>query len=172
MKITTISNKKAAYNGALVAAAGVLAYAIAVMLYVIIRSSMSIFSILPASERNTVLWTNGFSIAYSVAVFSLLMSGPLIVAGAIAGIILRKVLLLFNPRLYFGKAIIISSITAIVLLLVLYILLFILLKERITLQYAETFMFWYLFPAIIFFIAVVISGAKMNRYAPSQETKS
>lgn len=167
-----MSNKKAAYNGALVAVAGVLAYALAVMFYVIIRSSISIFSIMPASERSTILWSNGFSIAYSVAVFSLLMSAPSIVAGAIAGIILRKVLLLFNQKLFFGKAIIISSITAMVLLLLLYILLFILLKERITLQYAETFLFWYLFPGVIFFIAVVISGAKMNRYAPSQETKS
>jgi len=160
----TISNKKAAYNGALVALAGVVAYSIAVMLYVIIRSSATIYNIMPSSERSTILWTNVFSIVYSVVVFSLLMSVPSLLAGAVAGVVLRKVLLWFNPQLHFSKAILISSITSWVLLLLLYLLLYMLLKERITLQYAGTFLFWYVFPAVIFFIAVLISGAKLNNY--------
>jgi uncharacterized membrane protein YozB (DUF420 family) len=86
------------------------------------------------------------------------------VAGAVAGVILRKVLLWLNPQLHFHKAILISSTTSLVLLLLLYLLLYILLKERITFQYAGTFLFWYIFPAVIFFIAVLISGAKLNNY--------
>jgi hypothetical protein len=161
---TTISYKKAAYNGTLVAVAGVVAYSLAVMLYVIIRSSICIYTIMPSSERSTILWANGFSIAYSVVVFSLLLTAPSLLAGAVAGVILRKVLLLFNSQLHINKAILISSITSLVILLLLYLLLYILLKERITIQYAETFFFWYVFPAVIFFIAVVISGAKLNNY--------
>jgi len=167
----TISNKKAAYNGALVALAGVVAYSIAVMLYVIIRSSATIYNIMPSSERSTILWTNVFSIAYSVVVFSLLMSVPSLLAGAVAGVVLRKVLLWFNPQLHFSKAILISSITSWVLLLLLYLLLYMLLKERITLQYAGTFLFWYVFPAVIFFIAVVISGVKLNNYFIERENE-
>jgi hypothetical protein len=160
----TISNKKAACNGALIAVAGVFAYSLAVMLYVIIRCSISIYTIMPSSERSTILWTNGFSIAYSVVVFSLLMSAPSLLAGAVAGVVLRKVFLWFNPQLHFSKAILISSITSLVLLLLLYLLLYMLLKERITLQYAGTFLFWYVFPGAIFFIAVVNSGVKLNNF--------
>jgi hypothetical protein len=160
---TIISNKKAAYNGALVAVAGVFAYSLVVMLYAIIRSSVSICSIMSSSERNTILWANGFSMAYSVVVFSLLMAVASSLAGAVAGVLLRKLLLWFNPKLHFNKAILISSITSLVLLAALYLLLYVLLKEMITLQYAETFLFWYVFPAVIFFVAAVLSGVNMNK---------
>jgi hypothetical protein len=159
----TITNKTAAYNGALIAVAGVFAYSLVVMLYAIIRSSISIYSSMPSAERSTILWANGFSIAYSVAMFSLLMAVASSLAGALAGVIFRTVLLQFNPKRHFNKAILISSITALVLLSLLYLLLYILLKERITLQYAETFLFWYVFPVVIFFTAVVLAGVKLNK---------
>lgn len=165
MTKTIITNRTAAYNGALVAVAGVFVYSFIVMFYTIIRSSASIYNIMSSSELNTILWANGFSIAYSVAVFSLLMAVVSSIAGAVGGIILRKVLLLFNPQRHLKKAIVISSITAIVLLAILYFLLYMLLKERITFQYVETFLFWYVFPTGIFFIAVVIGGAKLNNYS-------
>jgi hypothetical protein len=160
---TIISNKAAAYNGALIAVAGLFAYSLVVMLYAIIRSSVSIYSIMPSPERSTILWTNGFSIAYSVVIFSLLMAVVSSLAGAVAGVILKNVLLWLNPQLHFNKAIVISSITALVLLATLYLLLYRLLKERITLQYAETFLFWFLFPAVIFFIACIIGAIAMNK---------
>jgi hypothetical protein len=160
---TTISNKTAAYNGALVAVAAVFAYSIIVMLYVIMRSSAIIYSIMPSSERSAILWTNGFSVAYSVAVFSLLMAVASSLSGAFSGILLRKLLLWFNPKRHFNKAILISSVTVLVLLSLLYLLLYILLKERITLQYAETFLFWFLFPAVIFFTVSIISAIAMNK---------
>jgi hypothetical protein len=159
----TISNKTAAYNGALVAVAGVFAYSLAVMLYAIIRSSAIIYSIMPAAERIAILWTNGFSMAYAVAVFSLLTAFVSSLAGAVAGLILRKILLQLNPQLQFNKAILLSSVTALVLLAALYFLLYALLKERITFQYAETFLFWYVFAAAIFFVVVVFAGVKLNR---------
>jgi hypothetical protein len=161
---TNISYKKAAYNGALVAVAAVFVYSLAVMLYTIIRTSINIYTIMPSSERSTILWTNGMSIAYSVIVFSLLMSVPSLLAGAVAGVILKKLWMRFNPQLHYSKTILISSITSLVLLLLLYLLFYMLLKERITLQYAGTFLFWYVFPAVIFFITVVISGTKLNNY--------
>jgi hypothetical protein len=160
---TTISNKAAAYNGALVAVAGVFAYSLVVMLYAIIRSSAVIYNIMPSSERSTILLTNGFSMAYSVAVFSLLIASLSSLAGAVAGVILRKLLAWFNPQLRFNKAIVISSSTTLILLGALYFLLYALLKEKITFQYAETFLFWFLFPAVSFFIASVISAIVMNK---------
>ncbi len=158
------SNKTAAYNGALVAVAGVFAYSLLVMLYAIIRSSASIYNTMPPSELSTILWINGFSMGYSVAVFSLLMAVVSSIAGAVAGVMLRNMLLQFNPQRHFNKAILLSSITAIVLLALLYLLLYILLKERITFQYAETFLFWYVFPGVTFFVAVVAGGVKLNKH--------
>jgi hypothetical protein len=163
MMNTIISNKRAAYNGALIAVVGVFAYSLVVMLYAIIRSSVSIYNIMPSSEQNTILWANGFSIAYSVAVFSILMAVVSSLAGAGAGVILRKVMLWFNPKLHFNKSIAVSIITSLVLLLLLYLSLYKLLKERITLQYAETFLFWYVFPAVIFFTTMVLAGVKLNK---------
>jgi len=171
MKSTTISNKTAAYNGALIAVANVFVYSLVVMLYAIIRSSVRICSIMPWPDRSTILWTNGFSVAYAVLVFSLIMAIVSSIAGAVAGVILRKVLLWLNPRLHFSKAILISSIISLVLLLLLYLLLYMLLKERITLQYAGTFLFWYIFPAVIFFIAVLISGVKLNNHFIKRENE-
>ena len=171
MMNTIISNKKAACNGAIVAVAAVFAYSLAVMFYAITRSSATIYNIMPYSERSTILWTNGFSIAYSVVVFALLMSAPSVLAGAVAGVLLRKVLLWLNPPLHFSKTILISSITSLVLLSLLYLLLYMLLKERITFQYAETFLFWFVYPAIIFFIAVVISGVVLNNYFIKMENE-
>jgi hypothetical protein len=163
MMSKTISNKAAAYSGALVAVAGVFAYSLVVMLYVIIRSSVSISRIMPSAEQSTILWNNGFSIAYSVAVFSLLMAVVSALTGAAAGVLLRNILWWLNPKLLFNKAIIVSIITALVLLGVLYLLLYTLLKERITFEYAETFLFWYVYPAVIFFAATIYAGIKLTK---------
>lgn len=161
--IKTISNKTAACSGAIIAVAAVFAYSFFVMLYAIIRSSISISSIMPSTERSTILWANGFSMAYAVAVFSLLMAVISSIAGAVVGMVLINVLRRYNPHFHFNKAILLSSIIALVFLLQLYLLLYILLKDRITFQYAETFLFWYAIPALIFFIVVVISGVKVTK---------
>ena len=158
-----ISNKTVAYNGAVVAVATVFAYSIIVMMYAIIRSSVTICSIMPKVERNTILLANGFSVAYSVAIFSLLMAVFSSAAGAVTGVILKKLLLYFNPLFNFRKAVLISCITSFALLILIYLLFYALLKDWMTFNYAETFSFWFLFPAIIFFAACIIAGSKLNK---------
>jgi len=158
-----ISNKIIAYNGAAVAVASVFAYSIIIMTYVIIRSSVTIYSIMAIGERNTILLTNGFSIAYSVAVFSLLMALLSTITGAMAALLLKKSLLYFNSRCNYKKAVAISFIIAFTMLVLLYLLFYALLKDRMTLSYRETFSFWFLFPAVIFFTAVIIGGYKLNK---------
>ena len=158
-----IPNKAVAYNGAIVAVAAVFAYSTIVMIYVIIRSSATICSIMPIGERNTILLANGFSIAYSVAIFSLLMALFSTMAGAVAAVILKKSLLYFNPHSNFRKAILISCITALSMVMIVYILFYALLKDRMTFNYWETFSFWFLFPAIIFFAVCIIGSSKLNK---------
>ena len=158
-----ISNKTVAYNGAVVAVATVFAYSIVVMLYAIIRSSVTINCIMPILERNTILLANGISVAYSVTIFSLLMAALSSVAGSVAAVILKKTLQYLNPRFNFKKAILISCITAIVLLIHLYVLFYALLKDWMTFDYAETFMFWFLFPAAIFLAVCITGGSKLNK---------
>ena len=163
-----ISDRTVAYNGAVVAVAAVFAYSLIIMIYAIIRSSVTIYSIMPKVERNTILLANGFSIAYSVAIFSLLMAALSSVAGSVAAVILKKSLQYFNPPLNFKRAILISCITALALLILIYNLFYALLKDWMTFYYAETFIFWFLFPAAIFIAVFIKSGIKLNKILENQ----
>ena len=158
-----ICNKSIALDGATVAVAAVFAYSIIVMVYSFIRSSATIYSIMPVGERNSILWANGISIAYSVAVFSVLLASISSVTGAITAVILKKLLLYFNPQFNNKKNVFISCITALALLTLLYLLLYALLKDWMTFNYYETFLFWFLFPAAIFFLVCVVGGSKLNK---------
>jgi hypothetical protein len=160
-KKINISNKSVAYNGARIGVAAVFAYSLVIMIYVILRSSITIYNIMPSEERNNILLTNGFSIAYSVAIFSLLMALLSSVVGAITAIMLKKSLLYFNPESNFRKTILISSIAALTILFIIYFLLYALLQDWVTFNYAETFLFWFIFPAFIFFGVCVVSGKKL-----------
>ncbi len=160
---SNISNKAVAYNGAIVAIAATFAYSMIVMIYTIIRSSATIYSIIPKGERTTILLANGFSVGYSVAFFSLLVAFFSSIAGFIMAIIMKRSLHHFNPLFNFRKAILISCITALTMLIFLYLLFYALLKDLMTFNFAETFLFWFLFPAAIFFAACIIGGIKLNK---------
>jgi hypothetical protein len=159
---TNITNRSIACNGATIAMGAVFAYSIVVMIYTIIRSSSTIYSIMPTGERNEILLANGISVAYSVAVFSILFALISSITGAIAAVILEKMLLYFNPQFIFRKAILVSCITASALLITVYMLLHAVLNEWMTFNYPETFLFWFLFPAAVFLIVCIIGGSKMN----------
>lgn len=159
-----ISNKAVAYYGAIIAVAAVFTYSLIVVIYSIIRSAVTIYNIMPIGERSNIVATNSFSIAYSVAVFSLLMAVISSVAGAVAALTIKQSLLQFNPQFNFRKAIIVSCITAFALLIILYFLLYALLKDWMTFDYVETFSFWFLIPAAIFFGVCIIGGSKLNKF--------
>ena len=166
-----ISNKNVAYAGAKIAVAGVFGYALLVMLYAIIRSSITIYNIMPSWERSNILLANGFSIAYSIAVFSLIMALLSAIVGSIAGVILKKVLQYFNPNFINRKTIVISCITSIVILTIIYLLMYALLKNWMTFNYIETFSFWFLVPAAIFLAVYIIGGSKLNKVLYAQSIK-
>lgn len=156
------------YRGAIVSVAATFAYSIVVMVYVIIRSSSTIYSSMPKGERSAILWANSFSVAYSVAIFSILMAIVSSLAGGVAAVVLKKSLLHFNPQFQLDRAVVISFITALSLLAIQYLLLRALLKDYMTFAYAETFLFWWVFPAIIFFVACIVGGCQFNK--PSTES--
>jgi hypothetical protein len=162
-KAIDISNKMVAYASAKIAISAVFGYALCVMLYAIIRSSITIYSIMPSGERSDILFSNAFSIAYSVAIFSLLMAALSLVFAAIAGVFLKKVLQWFNPSFSKGKATVISCFTALATLIMLYVLLHWLLNDWMTFYYLETFSFWFLLPAILYFIACIIGAGILNK---------
>jgi hypothetical protein len=157
-----ISDKKLAWHGAAAAVAAVFAYSLLVMVYVLVRSAASIWSIMPKGGRMEILWANGISVAYTVAVFSLIIAALSAIPGAVAAVILKKLLLYFNPRFNFKNAIVIGSVMAMVLLILLYLFLYFLLKKRMTFKYAATFLFWFFFPGVIFFFVAVTGGGKLN----------
>jgi hypothetical protein len=162
-KTTYISNKTIAYTAAKIAIAGVFGYALLVMLYAIIRSSVNIYKIMPSGERSNILILNSFSIAYSVSIFSLLMALLSSITGAVSGIILKKALQYFNPSLNNRKAIVVSCVVAFVTLMFVYLFLYALLKNWMTFNYMETFLFWFLIPAVIYAAACVVGGSKLNK---------
>ena len=161
---SVIFNWAVAYRGALIGVAAVFAYSIIVMLYCIIRSSATIYDIMPAAERNGIFIINGFSIAYSVSIFSILIGLFSAVGGAVTAVILKRLLLHFNNQFNNRKAMIISCIIALLLLIIIYATFYGLLKERMTFSYVETFSFWFLFPAFIFWGVVIIGGGRLNAW--------
>ncbi len=151
-----------ACNGAIKGIAAVFAYSLLVMIYAIIGSSVTIYNIMPNGERSNILFANGFSVAYSVVVFSLLLALLSSAVGALASVILKKSLVYFNPQFIYKKTVIVSVTVALVILIIIYALLYALLKDWMTFNYIETFSFWFLFPAVIFFVVCIITGSKLN----------
>lgn len=162
--LSNISNKKVAYNGALVGIAAVFGYSLVAAIYVVIRSSSTIYSIVPQEERTSIIMANGFSVVYSIAIFSLLMAAFSAILGAVSAVILKKILLYFNPEFNVKKAILISFITALIGVIIIYFILFALLKDWMTFNYVEPFSFWFLLPAAIFMSVCMIGGSYLNRY--------
>lgn len=162
LKTTNISYKIVAFAGAKIAVASVLAYSLLIMIYAVIRSSATIYKIMPSGERSDILMANGFSIAYSIAVFSLIMALLSSLSGAIAGVFLKKVLQFFNPNFIKRKSIVLICITAFTMLIMMYLLLYALLKNWMTFNYMETFSFWFLMPAVIFLVVYMTGGSKLN----------
>lgn len=167
-----ISNKTVAYNGAVIGVAAVFIYSIVVMIYAIIRSSITRYNIMPNGERSNILLANGFSIAYSVAVFSLLMALLSALAGAIAAVVLKNSLLYFNLKSNTRKSIFTSAASALAMLIIMYALLYALLKNWMTFSYGETFSFWFLMPAAIFFTACVMGGNVLTTALGLRGTKT
>jgi hypothetical protein len=165
-----ISNKKAAYYGAIISVAAVFAYSIVIMIYVIIRSSAVIFNVMPKGERNTILLLNNFSVAYSVTIISILIAALSGVFGALAAVILKQSLLYFNPKFNSKNAIWVSCMVALVLLSSMYISLYGWLGDYMTFYNSEIILFWFLFPAIIFAAVCVVAGIKLNRILRSHIT--
>jgi hypothetical protein len=161
---TNISNKKVANNGAIVAIAAVFGYSLVVAIYVIMRSSSTIYSIVPQEERTSILWANGISVAYSIAIFSFLMAAFSAIFGAVVAVVLKKLLLYFNPEFHLKKAVLISFITALISIIALYFILFALLKNWMTFNYIEPFLFWFLLPAAIFLGVCIAIGSYLNRH--------
>ena len=162
-KIKRIKHKKIAATGAKLAVAGVFGYSLIVMLYVITRSSVTIFNNMHGKELTNILLLNAFSVAYAVAVFSLLMAVVSSISGAIAGVLLKKALQFYNPTFSENKAVAVSCIVAFTMLLVLYLLLYTMLTNWMTFDFIETFLFWFLLPAAIFFSVAVIAGIQLNK---------
>jgi hypothetical protein len=158
-----ISNKQAAFNGALLTVGAVFLYSLIIMLYAIFRSSYIIFSSMPIGERSGILWANGISIAYSVSIFSIIICLFSSIAGALSGLILKKSLLAFNPTFKSRKAISISIVLSLSLLTAIYSILRLVLKDWMTFGYTESLLFWFVFPAVICLAVGIVGGIAMNK---------
>ena len=69
----------------------------------------------------------------------------------------------FNAVGNFKKALLITCITAVLVLMMIYLALYWRLEKWITFQYFETLLFWFLFPAIIFLTATLVGGIQLNK---------
>lgn len=160
--IIDTSNKRLAFYGATIAVATVFFYSLMVMIYVLIRSSLTIYEILSSEVRTSILLQNGISVAYSIAIFSVIMAIISSIIGMITAIILKKSFLYFNPKFKKRNALLISGIIAISINGIVYFFLRITLKDWMTFNYIEPFLFWFLMPAFLFLIINVLVGGKLN----------
>lgn len=161
-----------AYCGAMIAFATVFFYSIIVLIYVLICSFLTIYNIILTGERLSTLIENSISVSYSIAVFSIIVAIILSIIGVFVAIILKKSLLYFNPHFKSKRAILIIGFTAIAILSLLYLLLRFLLKDLMTFSYIGSFLFWFLFPAILFLIVSIVSGKKLNELFKNLNTKT
>jgi hypothetical protein len=157
-----ISNKRLACDGALIATSAVFIYSLIVLIYVLIRSSSTIYGIIPFGYRLSILFENSIAGAHSIATFSILMAIISSVVGAFTAIILKKSLFYFNPNITHKKVVLISGITPVLVLSIIFFLLRILLKDWMTFNNVEPFLFWFLFPAAVFFGACISLGTYLN----------
>jgi len=155
-----ISYKNVAFISAKLATVGVLAYSLLIMAYALIRSSVTIFKMMPKDERQGILFLNSLSIAYAVVIFSLTMALVSSMGGALSGMILKKSLLVFNPLCNKKKAVLIGIIVFVMLLGMLYIIFYSALGPN--LNHPEPLLFWFAFPAIFFCIACVKGSVLLN----------
>lgn len=161
-KPINISNKRLAFYGAIIAVATVFFYSLMVMVYVVIRSSLTIYEILSSEVRTSILLQNGITVAYSIAIFSILMAIFSSIVGGFTAITLKKSLRYFNPNFENRKSILISGIIAVLTIFIVYILLRTMLKDWMTFHYIEPFLFWFLIPSFLFFVACIVSGRQLN----------
>ncbi len=157
-----ISNKKLAFDSAIITTAMVFLYSIIIMIYVLIRTSVTICNIMPAGERISIVLQNGLSVGYSISIFSIIFAIITSIIGIFTAISLKKLMLYFNPKFKNKTAIFISGILGILIISVVYFSLRVLLKDLMTINYIESFSFWFLFPAILFLVGCLIGGYKMN----------
>ena len=157
-----ISNKRVAFYGASIAVATVFFYSLAVMIYVIIRSSLTIYEIATLEVKTSIILQNGISVAYSIVIFSILMAIISSILGSITAIILKKSIRYFNPNYENRKSILISGIIAVLANSIVYISLRTMLRDWMTFHYIETFLFWFLLPSLLFFMACIIGGKQLN----------
>ncbi len=170
-KSINISDKRVAFYGASIAVATAFFYSLMVMVYVIIRSSLTIYEILSSELRTSILLQNGISVAYSIAIFSILMAIFSSMIGALMAIVLKQSLLHFNPKFLNRKAKIISVITAILIASFIYFLLRFLLKDWMTIDNIEPFLFWFLIPGVLFLVVGIITGKKLNGILKNLDTQ-
>jgi hypothetical protein len=156
------SNKRLAYFGAIIAITTVFFYSLIVLIYIIIRSSLTIYEIMLSEVKLAILLENAISMGYSIAVFSIIMAIISSLVGIVTAIILKKSLSYFNPKCLNRKAKIISGITAILIACLIYLLLRFTLKDWMTFNYIEPFLFWFLIPAILFLIFSIVGGSQLN----------
>jgi hypothetical protein len=158
-----LTNKKLAFDGALISVACIFFYAQLVMLYVVTRSSVFIFSAMGKGEWEGILLANGVSLIYSVAVISVIVSLITSIMGAAAALVLGKALLHFNPSGHTVRAFIISLLLSVLLSISVDTLIDLFLIPQMMSRYPEAFLFWIAFPSLIFIVANLIGGMALNR---------
>lgn len=158
-----ISNKYVAFNGALLFVSVVLAYSLIIMIYVLIRTSLTIYDIMPNGERTSILWQNGISVIYAVSIFSILVTIISAIVGGFTSVILKKMLAYFNIQFKNKRTFFISFITAFLMIVIVYSILYLLLSDWMTFDNLEPFLFWFLIPSTIFLISTLIGGYNLNK---------
>ena len=159
---TKISNGKLVFTGIQIGIAKTFFYSFLFMVYAIIRSSFFINTSLAGKAKSNILFSNGFALAYTISVFAILTGIISALIGALTILIIKKILLYFNPELLSFKAISIGIIWSLFSLIIFYHILYTASANRFSFAYPQTFLFWFILPVCIYLAAYIIGSKKLN----------
>lgn len=152
-------------GGAAIGVGLAFAYAALFIVYATIRSSLLVIRVNPDAGVPGTVAGYLFTLAIPALVIAAMMAVPAALVGLFTAPILMRVASKFNPRRSAGRAIMIGSTTCLIVAL----LLLVIFQRMLGFSFAdvlanpETFLFWFVLPAVIFVAAGGLAGREINR---------
>ena len=151
--------KSAATTGCLVGVALSFVYSFGFAIYAIVRSSLFIAGASDPAVLWPTLFENGITFAYLCSIFGLLLSIVSCTVGVITAIAVSWLTRGIKKRLYRVKGMLVALAAGCAFLLAGYVIVVLTFGARASLEYPETFWFWFGIPGTIYLLATIRGGA-------------
>lgn len=138
-----------------------LGYAVVCLTIFIVRTSLTILSASDGHVDLMLLSANAFTLAWVTLVFTATLILIAVPVGVLTAAVLKLLLPRLNPRHLPLRAAVLGLSTGLVFYLIIHLLLQAL-GTRLTLDYPETYRFWFALPALLYIAACTVETWKLN----------